>query len=97
MINRFEEEGEKCFEQRSKRPKNVPHKTSIKIEKSLVELREKHPNWGARKFVELLKVEFKVEQIPSETTINAILSRNGLVKKRRRRPSKLEKLHPKYE
>ena len=97
LIKRFKEEGEKCFEERSRRPKIVPHKTSEEVEKAIVKLRERHPNWGARKFAELLKTEFKVEQIPSETTINAILSRNGLVRKRGRRPTKLEKLHPKYE
>ena len=97
LILRFEKEGEKCFELKSKRPRNVPHKTPPNIENAIIELRKKHPNWGARKFVELLKPKFNVEQIPSETTINAILSRNGLVKKRGKRPSKLEKLHPKYE
>lgn len=97
LIRRFREEGEKCFELRSKRPKSVPHKTPAKIEKAIIRLREKHKNWGARKFAELLKSEFNVEEIPSETTINAILSRNGLVKKRGKRPTRLEKLHPKYE
>ena len=97
LIKRFEEEGEKGFEERSKRPRSVPHKTPKEVEDAIIQLRTKHKNWGARKFVELLKAEFKVEQIPSETTINNILSRNGLVKKRGKRPNKLEKLHPKYE
>jgi len=97
LIKRFEEEGEEGFREKSRRPKNVPHKTPVKIEKAVIRLRKKHKNWGARKFAELLKSEFKVDEIPSESTINAILSRNGLVKKRGKRPSKIEKLHPKYE
>jgi len=80
LINRFEAEGENCFNLRSKRPKNVPHKTPIEIENAIVKLRNKHQHWGARKFIELLKSEFNVEQIPSETTVNAILSRNGFCK-----------------
>ena len=97
LINRFEAEGENCFDLKSKRPKNVPHKTPKEVENAIVKLRNKHQHWGARKFIELLKSEFNVEQIPSETTVNAILSRNGLVKKRGKRTATLEKLYPKYE
>lgn len=97
LIKRFLEEGEQSFIERSRRPKSVPHKTPIEIENAIIKLRHRHKNWGARKFVELLKSEFNVDRIPSESTINAILSRNGLVKKRGKRPSKIEKVHPKYE
>ena len=97
LINRFKKEGEACFNLQSKTPRRVPHKTPKVVEEAIVNLRKRHPNWGARKFAILLQGEFKVEEIPSETTINNILSRNGLVKKRGRRPSRLEKLHPKYE
>lgn len=97
ILKRFKEEGEKCFENQSKRPNNSPHKTPQEIEEAILKLKAKHKNWGARKFVKLLTKEFKVDQIPSETTINKILSKHNLVKKRRRRPVMLEKLHPKYE
>ena len=97
LINRYNDEGETSFEGRSKRPNSVPNKTPIEVEYSIVKLRKTHPNWRAKKFAELLKNEFNVDEIPSVTTINAILSRNGLVKKRGKRPSTLEKLHPKYE
>ncbi len=97
LIKSYKKEGENCFEKKSKSPKKIPHKTPIEIEKRIVRLRKKHKNWGAKKIVELLKREIKVEQIPSVTTVNAILDRNGLLKKRGRRPAGIEKTHPRYE
>lgn len=97
LINKYKSEGEKCFEEKSKRPKKTPHKTPIEIENRIIRLRNKHKNWGAKKLVELLKREINLEQIPSVTTVNAILDRNGLLKKRGRRPAGIEKKNPKYE
>lgn len=97
LINRFKDEGVNCFDERSKRPRNVPHKTPIEIENAIVDLRKVHQNWGARKLMELLKNDFNVDQIPSETTVNAILARNGLVKKRGKRSTPLGKLNPKHD
>jgi len=97
LIKQFEREGESCLKNSSKAPHNIPHKTPEKIEKGIVKLRQKHSDWGARKIKVLLEKEFKREEIPSETTINAILKRNDLIKPRRRRSPKDEKLHPKFD
>ncbi len=94
LIKRFETEGETCLDPRSRRPHRIPHKTLPEIESAIVNLRTKHPNWGARKLIVLLGRTFKSEVIPSETTVNAILSRNGLVKKRGRRPRGVSRLNP---
>ena len=32
--------------------KNIPHKTSDKVEMAIVQLRHKHNNWGAIKSIE---------------------------------------------
>ncbi len=97
LINRYEAEGEGCFEGKSRAPKNVPHKVKAQIEQGILELRKQYPRWGARKIKVLLGREFPGEQLPSETTIHNILSRHGLVKKRRRRGPKVERHNPKYE
>ena len=91
LINRYKEEGALCFLPGSKRPHSSPHQTSAQMEASIVSLRLKHPRWGARKIMKLLEQEYAVLDIPAESTINKILLRNGLVKKRRRRPSGIEK------
>lgn len=96
LIKSYNDFGEKSFELKSHIPKSTPHKTSIEIEHKIVELRTKHPDWGARKFQKLLEEFFKKEKIPSETTINAILKRNNLIKDRRKRSKSVGKLNPKF-
>jgi transposase InsO family protein len=96
LIKRYLKEGVDCLEERSKRPRNIPHKTPEKIEQAIVKLRSKHKNWGARKLMVLLLKEFSATEIPSENTVNKILSRHGLVKRRKRRPQKITPQNPKH-
>lgn len=97
LIKRFNELGEAAFEVKSKRPRNSPNKTPEKIEKAIVKLRNKYKLWGARKLVVLLQDQFDEASIPSETTVYAILNRNGLIKKQRKRPHRIEKLNPYFD
>lgn len=97
LIEKYYELGEEAFTAGSKAPLNIPHKTAIRMERKIVALRKKYESWGARKIRVLLERQFKEEEIPSETTINAIFKRNGLVKNRRRRSSRLEKQYPKFD
>lgn len=97
LIRRYEKEGMACFFVASKSPKHIPHKTSSEVESAIVFLRKKHPRWGARKIQKLLEQDIPLEMIPAESTINKILSRNGLVIKRRKRPEKLLAQNPIYE
>ncbi len=97
LIDKYYEIGEEAFTVGSKAPLNIPHKTPIRVERKIVELRKKHETWGARKIRVLLKRHYKDERIPSETTINAIFKRNGLIKNRRRRSSRLGKQYPKFD
>ena len=97
LINRYKEKGELAFSQEAKTPIFSPNKTPQFIEDAILELRDKHKLWGARKLKVLLLKRFQKNLIPSETTINAILKRNGLVKTRRKRPQGIEKLNPKFD
>jgi len=65
--------------ERSRRPINVPRKTSIKIEEKFVNLRQRYPYWGARKLIKLYEEE-NTGEVPSERTINRIIERNGLLR-----------------
>lgn len=97
LINKYKKLGDQCFEDRSKVPTNTPHKTPIEIEEKIVELRRKHETWGARKFKKLLEQNFEISDIPSETTINAILKRNDLIKDRKKRSKKIGKQNPEFD
>ena len=97
LVKQFKRKGESCLGDSTTAPHSIPHKTSPSIELAIIKLRRKHPNWGARKLKVLLEKKIKKTKIPSETTINAILKRNQLIKPRRRRSPKEEKLYPKFD
>lgn len=74
----------------SRRPHMSPGQTPREISETLLEKKGKKPNWGARKILKVVGDEHGEWQMPSEITVNRLLDRNGLVKKRRR----YRKLHP---
>lgn len=77
-IHRYHEGGAEALEDRSRRPHVSPAQTSSKIEQRIVRLREVHPAWGPRKLrVRLLSHGYA--DLPSISTIAAILRRNGCV------------------
>jgi transposase InsO family protein len=96
LLARYEKEGLKCCIERPRRPLNVPHRTPEKIERAIIALRKQHPRWGARKLMVLLGRKVPKDQVPSETTVNAILKRNGLVKSRKRRGHRVGKEYPEF-
>jgi hypothetical protein len=59
----------------SSRPRNSPHKTPNRVEKTIVEARNKHPAWGARKLKRWLETQGSVD-IPAVSAITEILKRN---------------------
>ena len=97
LIKKYKKIGTACLEIGSRAPKKIPHKTSEEIEGSIIKLRKRHENWGARKIKVLLEREYAKKEIPSETTINAILKRNALIKRRRRRKEKEGRLNPRFD
>ena len=50
-VDRYTEEGAKGLEDRSRRPENSPLRTPNHIEKAILEVRQKHPSWGAKKIL----------------------------------------------
>jgi len=69
------------------------------VEEAILAERNRHLRWGARKINELLFRNEKVsdEQIPSETTVNNILKKHGLVVTRRKGRRKLENRFPVFD
>jgi len=80
-INRYRKDGDEGLKNRSRRPHNSPSKTTNKIERIIIKIRNGEPEWGAKKIHKILlrDYSFKAIDIPSITTINNILSRRGLV------------------
>lgn len=69
----------------SRAPKVIPHRVPSEMEELLVKERENHPSWGARKLKDVLQKRSK-RKMPAASTIESILDRRGLLKKRPRRP-----------
>jgi len=84
-LGRYKESGLKGLEDRSKAPKQPPHKTVEDVEEFILDTRRKHPNWGPRTITYHAEKKAKHLRLPSETTIQNILRRAGLSKKKRRR------------
>lgn len=85
-IKRYKERGIEGLNELGRRPKCHPKQTSEPLKKAIVTLRKAHPLWGAEKIWKLLQKEFIKEDIPCISTINRVLSRKRLIKKRKRRP-----------
>jgi transposase InsO family protein len=64
---------------RSKVPFHTPNRTCAVVEKTIVDMRVKHPAIGAKKLKKMLENQGKPS--PAYSTINAILHRNGLISK----------------
>lgn len=75
-LHRFEN-GEGLSDQ-SKVPFHTPNKTSGKVERLILDVRDAHPAWGARKLKHFLERRGN-NNLPAASTICDILKRNGYV------------------
>jgi transposase InsO family protein len=74
---RYEEAGLAGLSERSRRPKQSPQRTAAELERRVVELRQRYPDWGARKLQVLLARE-QVEM--TRSTVHRILLRHHQVR-----------------
>lgn len=78
LLKRYQQEGEKALYDRSRRPHHFPSRTPDKIEQVILSLRARHPCWGPRTLKRRLQ-DLGYDNLPSASTISAILKRNGLI------------------
>jgi len=84
ILSRYEEEGWDALEERSRRHHRHPLTTTPEIEDALLAERDRHPRWGARKLLVLVKRAKPDARLPCESTVNNILKRNGKVTPRKK-------------
>jgi putative transposase len=84
-LARYKENGIKGLEELSKAPKKPPNKTGEDVVEFILETRRRHPKWGPRTITYHAKKKARHLGLPSETTIQNIIRRAGLSKKKRRR------------
>ena len=84
-VDRFESDGLAGLQERSTRPSGCSHETAIEITEALLELRRRHPYWGAKKLLTILTKRHPTVPWPARSTVCDLLSRHGLIERKRRR------------
>ena len=84
-VDRFLVEGRAGLADQSRRPHYSPNETAEAIRTAIIEARRRHPTWGAKKLRKHLSQKEPSTAWPSRWTICEILSREGLVRQRKRR------------
>lgn len=96
IIKRYQEEGYEALSERSRKPRKSPNQTPIEIEQALIEKRKQY-HWGARKLLVLVGKDKPDTPLPSETTVNHILHKHGLIAQRKKPRHRVENRKPKFE
>lgn len=79
IIDRFEKQGYDGLLEQPITARNHPNETDIKVINGILQLKEKHRLWGAKKIRKLLFNDYPEDIIPSVVTVHNILKKNGLV------------------
>lgn len=88
-LHRAEQSGLAFLDELSRRPHSCPHATPPALQARLLEARRRHPTWGPRKLLALVRRGDRRHGAgfawPARSTVAELLRRNGLTAKRRRR------------
>ena len=85
-LRRYLVEGVAGLADRSHRPRSSPQQVSDLVAVEVAEMRRMHPRWGAKRIrMELVRKSAPGLVVPSTSTVNRILIRQGLVRQRRRK------------
>jgi transposase InsO family protein len=84
-IDRYLTYGPYGLDERSRTPSNCPHQTPDYAVAAILEARRRHPSWGAKKLLAILGKRHPTWPWPGRSTVCELLSRNGLVPKKRHR------------
>jgi len=83
-IDRYEAEGPPGLLDRSRRPAHCPHATPAPVADALLDLRRRHPTWGAKKLLKVLSTRQPSWHLPARSTVCGLLARAGLITPKRR-------------
>lgn len=84
-IGRFLDRGYSGLDELPRRPNRCPHRTADALVEVILDLRRKHPSWGAKKLLKILHGRRPNTVWPARSTVSDILKRHGMVEKKRRR------------
>jgi putative transposase len=90
IYNRYRDSGLDGLNDRSRAPYRQANKLPFQIERTILGIKKEHPSWGARKIRDKLLLQFAMVKPPAISTVHAVLDRDGLVKRRKRRRHKAQ-------
>ena len=90
IYNRYKASGLQGLEDRSRRPYRHANQLPFQVERTILGLKREHPTWGAPKIRDKLIQEYPTIKPPAKSTVHAVLDRNGLVKRRKRKRYKAQ-------
>ena len=70
FVERYLSAGPEALEERSRKPRNHPNQTPEHIVHAILEMRRRHPSWGAKKLLPLLEKHHPRWDLPSRTTVS---------------------------
>jgi putative transposase len=77
--DRYREEGRAGLVDQSHAPRSCPHRTSERIEKLIVDERERY-GWGSKKILRRLQDAHPELELPGRSAVDALLHKRGLVR-----------------
>jgi len=83
--DRYEAGGVDALRDRSRAPLHHPQAVADSVARLVVEARRRHPRWGPRKLLVVLKRAHPDVEFPVASTVGELLKKRGLVSPRRRR------------
>ena len=83
-VRRYEARGAGALEESSRPPRTHPNAVVADVVQVIVTIQRRHPRWGTRKVRIVLRRERPRIVLPAASTIGDILTRDGLVRPRRR-------------
>ena len=90
IFNRYKDCGLDALNDRSRRPYRHANQLPFQVERSILGIKRNHSSWGAPKIRDKLILNYPMIKPPAISTIHAVLDRNGLVKRRKRRRYKAQ-------
>jgi putative transposase len=78
-LARYDAEGLAGLHDRSRRPQHSPTATADDVIDQLVALRRRHPRWGPKKLLPVLRRTQPAVAWPARSTVSALLNERGLV------------------
>ena len=84
-LRRYRQSGIKGLLEGNRAAQRHPNQTAAELEQMVLELRQAHMRWGARKLKRVLERDQPGRQWPAASTIGELLKREGLVVARKKR------------